>query len=74
MANNARQKLSFVTRMVPIEKAGRTFDIAYWQRQGTDAIFEAAWQMILEAHARGAHSGEPLTFQRTVGGFRKAQG
>jgi len=29
--------------------------------------FELAWQMILEAHARGADFGEPLTFQRSVG-------
>ena len=67
------QQRFFMTRMVPMDRAGRKFDIAYWQRQGTAAIFEAAWQMILEAHARGAHHGEPLAFQRSVGGFRQTQ-
>ena len=39
----------FMARMVPVDRAGRKFDIAYWQR-------------------------EPLTFQRSVGGFRQLQG
>ena len=28
----------------------RSFDIAYWQRLGPDAIFEAAWQLVVQAH------------------------
>ena len=63
-----------MTRLVPIAEAGRTFDIAYWQRQGPKAIFDAAWQMVLETHARGPNGGQPLTFQRSVGGFRKVRG
>jgi hypothetical protein len=32
----------------------RSFDIEYWQRLGTEAIFDAAWQMTVDAHGRGA--------------------
>ena len=64
-----------MTRLVPIAEAGRTFDIpADRQRQGPKAIFDAAWQMVLETHARGPNGGQPLTFQRSVGGFRKVRG
>jgi hypothetical protein len=34
----------------------RSFDIAYWQRLGPHAIFEAAWQMVVDVHSR--RSGE----------------
>ena len=30
----------------------RSFDIAYWQRLGPTAIFDAAWQMVVDAHSK----------------------
>jgi hypothetical protein len=49
----------------------RSFDVAYWQRQGAAAIFEAAWQMVVEAHsARGSNSDE-LRLRRTVESFQR---
>ncbi len=33
---------------------GREFDIAFWQAQGDEAIFQAAWEMVVLAEeARG---------------------
>jgi len=29
----------------------RSFEIDYWQRLGPAAIFEAAWHMVVDAHA-----------------------
>jgi len=53
-----------------LSELGRKFDIAYWQRLGTAAIFEAAWQMVVDAH-----SGDPgaLRLRRTVEHFRKGK-
>lgn len=35
-----------------IEDLDRSFDIEYWQRQGPAAIFEAAWEMVVEHFVR----------------------
>jgi hypothetical protein len=35
------------TRVVRGKPAGREFDIDFWQEQGDDAIFRAAWEMVL---------------------------
>jgi len=34
----------------------RSFDIAYWQRLGPAAIFEAAWQLVVDAQVSGLRS------------------
>jgi hypothetical protein len=34
-----------------LSEMDRSFDIAYWQGFGPAAIFEAAWQMVGDAHA-----------------------
>lgn len=44
----------------------RSFDIAYWQRLGPEAIFEAAWRMVVETHVRRGGSPEELRIRRTV--------
>lgn len=49
-----------------IKDMDRSFDIEYWQRQGSTAIFAAAWQMVVDAHLwKGGHESE-LELQRTV--------
>ena len=58
-------------RMGRIEDLDRSFDIAYWQRQGSNAIFAAAWQMVVEAHARNQESVTKLRLRRTVENFQK---
>ena len=49
----------------------RSFDIEYWQRLGTEAIFEAAWQMAVDAHAHGAGGNDELRLRRTTEHFQR---
>src|ERR1017187_10043286 len=49
----------------------RSFDIEYWQRLGAGAIFDAAWQMTVDAHARGAGGSDELRLRRTVEHFQR---
>jgi hypothetical protein len=39
-----------VERLGKIEDLDRSFDVAYWQRQGAQAIFAAAHQMVIDTH------------------------
>lgn len=34
------------TRLMVGEFPGRDFDIEFWQEQGDEAIFQAAWEMV----------------------------
>jgi hypothetical protein len=49
----------------------RSFDIEYWQRLGAEAIFDAAWQMTVDAHGRGAGGNDELRLRRTVEHFQR---
>lgn len=49
----------------------RSFDKAYWQRLGPAAIFEAAWQMIVEAHSKGPGEPDDLRLRRSVESFQR---
>ena len=51
----------------------RSFDIAYWQRLGPKAIFEAARQMVIDAERQKGRTGE-LRLQRSVEQFRRSRG
>jgi hypothetical protein len=42
----------------------REFDVEFWQEQGTEAIFSAAWEMV-ELAEETKHGRKP-TLQRTV--------
>jgi len=40
-------KANFVMeRIGKVSETGREFDIQFWQRQGSTAIFAAAWEMV----------------------------
>jgi hypothetical protein len=54
----------FRTRVVRGRPADRQFDIEFWQEQGDEAIFAAAWEMIVMAET--TKYGKQPTFQRTV--------
>ena len=62
-SSNTTQR-QFKTRLVRGKPADRQFDIDFWQEQGDEAIFAAAWEMILIAEDM-KHGKQP-TFQRTV--------
>jgi hypothetical protein len=51
------------TRLIKDGFPDREFDIAFWQEQGDEAIFRAAWQMVVLSEEM--HGRKP-TFQRTV--------
>jgi hypothetical protein len=42
----------------------RSFDIAYWQRLGPHAIFEAAWQMVVDVHSRRPGGSDELRLRK----------
>lgn len=48
----------------------RSFDIEYWQRLGPAAIFEAAWQMVVDAHEERPGGSDELRLRRTVEQFQ----
>jgi hypothetical protein len=70
MIKNAHADMSddpkpvFKTRLLKGRFPGREFDIAFWQEQGDNAIFRAAWDMVVETE-KLKHGREPA-FQRTV--------
>ena len=60
-------KANFVMeRIGKVSETGREFDIQFWQRQGSTAIFAAAWEMVVEAYRWKKKSESELAFQRTV--------
>ena len=58
------------TRVVRGKPADRQFDIDFWQEQGEQAIFAAAWEMICTVE-KFKHGRQP-TFQRTVTKVKRA--
>lgn len=45
----AKAQRDWSTRVVRGEFPDRTFDIEFWQQQGDEAIFSAAWEMVTMA-------------------------
>lgn len=64
MDEEQRSRGEFRTRVVRGQPADREFDLAFWQEQGDEAIFNAVWEMIVLAEEL-QHGREPA-FQRTV--------
>ena len=62
-----------VERMGKIEDLDRSFDIEYWQRQGPEAIFAAAHEIVIDAHR---FKGIPFddTIRRDVERFGRIPG
>ena len=52
----------------------RSFDIEFWQRQGDRAIFEAAWEMVIEAHQMKGGNPDDLKMDKSVERFVKIRG
>ena len=55
-----------MARLTRLEEADRSFDIEFWQRLGDNAIFAAAWEMVVFAHKFKGRDASELTFQRTL--------
>ena len=46
------QNLHMIRRVRP-EDMDRSFDVEFWQRQGLDAIFDAAIELFTQAYGKG---------------------
>lgn len=64
MANEDQPQPNWKTRLVEGAFPDRQFDIEFWQEQGDEAIFRAAWEMV-ELAEETKHGRKP-TLQRTV--------
>ncbi|HME00379.1 MAG TPA: hypothetical protein VKM93_23990 [Terriglobia bacterium] len=60
------------TRLVKGGFPDRDFDIQFWQEQGDEAIFRAAWEMV-ELAEELKHGGKP-TLQRTLTTLTRSSG
>lgn len=60
------------TRVVRDGFPDRKFDIEFWQEQGDEAIFRAAWEMVLMAEE--FKNGRQPRLQRTVTRFQRKEG
>jgi hypothetical protein len=54
-----------------LSEMDRAFDIAYWQRLGDTAIFNAAWELVVEYYKQQGISPDELRLQRTVENFQR---
>jgi hypothetical protein len=54
------------------EDDDRSWDAAFWQRQGSEAIFAAVWEMILDHHLLTTGDATEPRLERTVAAFGKA--
>ena len=62
----------WTTRLVVGRYPDRQFDIDFWQKQGDEAIFSAAWEMI-ELAEEMKHGRKP-ELQRTVTTLKRLPG
>jgi hypothetical protein len=53
-------------RKVRLNQMDRSFDVEYWQRLGPEAIFEAAWDMVVQAWKVKGRDPNELRLQRSV--------
>ena len=61
-----------MSRLTRLEEADRSFDIEFWQRQGSAAIFAAAWEMVVFANKFKGRDARELTFQRVLKKIQRA--
>ena len=66
---NGSEKSNWKTRLVEGDFPNRDFDVEFWQEQGDEAIFSAAWEMV-ELSEKAKH-GRKLRLQRTVTALKR---
>ena len=52
-----------------LEDHDRQWDIAFWQKAGPEAIFDAAWEMILDHQLLKYNDASEPRLQRTIEHF-----
>ena len=66
------QNSAWKTRPVESGFPDRSFDIEFWQEQGDEAIFDAAWELV-ELAEELSH-GRKLTLQKTATALKRIPG
>ena len=66
-----QKKSVFVENYARFEEDDRSWDVAFWQAQGSDAIFDAVWGMILDYQLLKNNDATEPRLQRTVEHFGK---
>ena len=66
------QNMHWKTRLVEHGFPDRSFDIEFWQEQGDEAIFAAAWELVEVAEE--VRNGRKPTLQRTVTTLKPIRG
>lgn len=54
-----------------LEDAERYPDVRYWQSQPHEVVFDAVWEMVVDAHRMKGEDLSESRLQRSVGGFRQ---
>lgn len=54
-----------------IEDMDRSFDIEFWQKLGTAAIFKAAWEMAKDYHRKQGMTEDEFRLQRSISVFKR---
>ncbi len=70
--NREESPLKWKARLVKGSFPDREFDVEFWQEQGDEAIFSAAWEMV-ELVEETKHGRKP-TLQRTVTHLERFRG
>ena len=65
---NVPEEADWKTRLIEGGFSDRSFDIKFWQEQGDEAIFAAAWELVLLAEA---NHGRIPTLQKTVTNLKR---
>jgi len=54
-----------------IQDTDRSFDIEFWQRQGDEAIFRAAWELAVQYHRDQGMSDDELRLDKSIEHFER---
>ena len=57
-----------------LEDAAQFMDLRYWLAQSDDAKFDAAWDMVVEAHALKREDLSESRLQRSVASLQRREG
>lgn len=56
-----------------LEDAEKYPDVKYWQSQPHQVVFDAVWEMVVDAHKMKGEDLSESRLQRTVGGLYKRE-
>ena len=66
-----KQKCEMTAWYGRLEDAEKYPDVKYWQSQPHEVVFDAVWQMVVDAHKMKGEDLSESRLQRSVGGLYK---